>query len=131
MQSEKSISDSFPSDYEPNRISFASQLKGFLIPLRKICFLFLLNLKEYDCNDSFPFDYKSNEILFGPQIIRKTLYGHNPFNLFECERFVEEINFPDCGCHSLSNRPRTEKTNFPFPFTLNGIWSRWQFSFRF
>ena len=25
----------------------------------------------------------------------------------------------------------TEKTIFPFPFTLNGIWSWWQFSFRF
>ena len=25
----------------------------------------------------------------------------------------------------------TEKTKFPFPFTLNGIWSWWQFSFRF
>ena len=24
-----------------------------------------------------------------------------------------------------------EKTIFPFPFTLNGIWSWWQFSFRF
>ena len=25
----------------------------------------------------------------------------------------------------------TEKTMFPFPFTVNGIWSWWQFSFRF
>ena len=25
----------------------------------------------------------------------------------------------------------TEKTIFPFPFTLNGIWSWWQFSFQF
>ena len=25
----------------------------------------------------------------------------------------------------------TEKTIFPFPFTLNGIWSWWQFPFRF
>ena len=25
----------------------------------------------------------------------------------------------------------TEKTMFPFPFTLNGIWSWWPFSFRF
>ena len=25
----------------------------------------------------------------------------------------------------------TEKTIFPFPFTLNGTWSWWQFSFRF
>ena len=25
----------------------------------------------------------------------------------------------------------TEKTIFPFPFPLNGIWSWWQFSFRF
>ena len=25
----------------------------------------------------------------------------------------------------------TEKTRIPFPFTLNGIWSWWQFSFRF
>ena len=25
----------------------------------------------------------------------------------------------------------TEKTIFPFPFTLNGIWSWWQFFFRF
>ena len=25
----------------------------------------------------------------------------------------------------------TEKTTFPFPFKLNGIWSWWQFSFRF
>ena len=25
----------------------------------------------------------------------------------------------------------TEKTIFPFPFTLNGIWSWWQFYFRF
>ena len=25
----------------------------------------------------------------------------------------------------------TGKTIFPFPFTLNGIWSLWQFSFRF
>ena len=25
----------------------------------------------------------------------------------------------------------TEKTIFPFPFTVNGIWSWWQFSFRF
>ena len=25
----------------------------------------------------------------------------------------------------------TEKTSIPFPFTLNGIWSWWQYSFRF
>ena len=25
----------------------------------------------------------------------------------------------------------SEKTRFPFPFALNGIWSWWQFSFRF
>ena len=27
--------------------------------------------------------------------------------------------------------PYTEKTMLPFPFILNGIWSWWQFSFRF
>ena len=36
---------------------------------------------------------------------------------------------------SMSNpraeRACTEKTIFPFPFTLNGIWSWWQFSYRF
>ena len=26
---------------------------------------------------------------------------------------------------------RTKKTSIPFPFKLNGIWSWWQFSFRF
>ena len=27
--------------------------------------------------------------------------------------------------------PFTEKTSLPFPFKLNGIWSWWQFSYRF
>ena len=31
----------------------------------------------------------------------------------------------------LPPRLYTEKTIFPFSFTLNGIWSWWQFSFRF
>ena len=34
------------------------------------------------------------------------------------------------GTVSVCNH-HTEKTMFPFPFTLNGIWSWWQFSFRF
>ena len=36
--------------------------------------------------------------------------------------------------HSYSNKKpsaHTEKTIFPVPSTLNGIWSWWQFSFRF
>ena len=60
--------------------------------------------------------------------------------------FQSDLIFPEQNEHLVSKQtgktyivcPRgwlllayTEKTIFPFPFTLNGIWSGWQFSFRF
>ena len=33
--------------------------------------------------------------------------------------------------HSTNHSVRTEKTSISIPFILNGIWSWWQFSFRF
>ena len=54
------------------------------------------------------------------------------FYLATCQvtKFFLEFNVGELSPTEFWQR-RTEKTIFPFPFTLTGIWSRWQFSFDF
>ena len=101
--------------------------------------IFLSNWTEHDCTYKNPFASKSNEIPFCSKSNRK--FSVRPYlesdipsesahrNLSEPEIYFPESHLDDK--FSIANSECTEIARILFPFKLNGIWSWWQFSFRY
>ena len=87
-----------------------------------------------DCTYHFTIDLEPNGIPFHSKSINQTdLFGSESIRKQFClirqewRKFVCVMNRP----LKHTNRPYTGKTSIPFPFTLNGIWSWGEISFRF
>ena len=60
------------------------------------------------------------------------LYSYARSRMYECYIMdIYDYNARLCEYYILDIYCYTEKTSISFPFTLNGLWSCWQFSFRF
>ena len=126
MPRDASLSDRYTSD---GCISSA---------LRKLYFLFVSHLIGYDRGDSFPFDFEPNGIPFDLKLKGKLSPRSYPIEI-ERKWKYSFLGALHSSAKFKQSKPKqhsqatknTEKTMFPFPFTVNGIWWWWQFFFRF
>ena len=152
--------NSFPFDSEPNGIPFGSKSKGKLssrsypiqcernwkysflsvtdvpissshIRLRNTITAFLVGKFVHVCkswNATFTFTNNDKKEQNWHSVNLKgipvPILFRGPLN------WLRE-NSDICILSEISSCDYTEKTTFAFPFTLNGIWLCWQFSFRF
>ena len=95
----------------------------FLLFMNLLLILYHYKLMFHDFKSNIPI--QSNVInYFFVHIYNETLDWNIRRTFRACQRLDKPLLF--ARCHYC-----TDKTIFPFPFLLNGIWSWWQFSFRF